>query len=63
MRIEESFFLSLSLVYRRDLSVVIGKNVLSCSQQANEKESINTMRCDALRDGLCQVVWINLVKY
>lgn len=55
MRIEGSLSLSLSLslVYRRDLFVVVvvGKDILSCSQQAKEKEGtcIDTIRYDALR--------------
>lgn len=64
MRIDESPFLSLSLLCIEEicLFVVIGKDILSGSQQAKEKESINTMRCDALRCNY-QVVLINLVKY
>lgn len=51
MRIKESFFLSLSLslLYIEEICLfVVGKDVLSlafsCSQQAKEKESIDTMR-------------------
>lgn len=56
MRIKESLFLSLSfslsLVYRRDLFVVVGKDILSCLNKQRKRKVLiryDTMRCDALR--------------
>lgn len=65
MRIKESLSLSCIEEERFICCCWQGYLIFSffSSQQAKEKESIDTMQCDALRDGLCQVVLINLVKY